>query len=81
MRIEENPLSLSGVDDTPGWTLAVHVDGISTGVVKRAGQEMCRISVTGDLDEETATTRLQAKARRWVAAYLTRQRAALKNRR
>lgn len=76
MIIDELPLSVSSTrPGGRGWTLAVHVDGVSTGVVKKAGEEMCRISVTGNLDQETARDRLKTKALRWVTAYLARQRS------
>lgn len=76
MNINNVPLALSGPDaGVAGWTLDVHVDGVSTAVVKRASEEMCRISVTGDHDEDDARARLEVKARRWIAAFLARHRS------
>uniref|UniRef100_C5CLS6 Uncharacterized protein n=1 Tax=Variovorax paradoxus (strain S110) TaxID=543728 RepID=C5CLS6_VARPS len=61
------------------WTMAVGVEGLGEGTcyfadIRRGGDPVCRLMITGTLaEEEEARALLAVKVRLWIAEYISRQ--------
>ena len=68
---------IGGPPAPPDWTVVVGVEGLGEGTfyfadIRRGGDPVCRLMITGTVAEEEARALLAVKVRLWIAEYLSR---------